>query len=391
MAEISIAQFIKPFENKPIASPDQTIGQVLEYTDSSHKPIYVFDGEQYKGVVSAYSALYHNFHAPYTKKVISDLLHTPYLTKESTLHEVIRAMLDTRLYELPILDKDRQITGVIHAMDIMRELIHDPMVSTYLVDCIEPSPAITHSPDGTIKDVFPILRTKGKSRIVLTDHHEKIVGIITRSDIKTVFLRPIDRPKYRGVTDETHNHIYVDEDIYRIDDPISRYAQTNVFTISDDKKMREILKTLIESDSRSIVITDKTDRPVGIISLKNILYCLATFEPDVEIPIIFKKPNGDVSEAQFEKARHKVELMVKKLSKIRDIEKVEVSVKEQKSGGQGVQIYKTTMHVNIPGTNVTATAEHKNYLTCITNTIALIEKQFVRQKKQTYHKTVASP
>src|SRR5690606_25593341 len=152
-------------------------------------------------------------------------------------------------------------------------------VSTYLVDCIEPSPAITHSPDGTIKDVFPLLRTKGKSRIILTDQHKKIVGIITRSDIKTVFLRPIDRPKYRGVTDESNNHIYVDEDIYRTDEPISRFAQSNVFTMSEDKKMREILKTLIESDQKSIVITDKQDRPISIISLKNILYCLATFEP----------------------------------------------------------------------------------------------------------------
>src|SRR5690606_23736425 len=106
----------------------------------------------------------------------------------------------------------------------------------------------------TVKDIFHLLRTKGISRIVLTDENDRVAGIVTRSDIKTVFLRPINRPRYPRISENQKTHIFDHEEIYRLDDPISRYAQTNVFTISESKKMREILKTLIESEQRSIVI-----------------------------------------------------------------------------------------------------------------------------------------
>ncbi len=390
MARYSIEQFIKPFEDKPIASPDKTLGQVLEYTKSSHKPIYVFDNKHYKGVISAYHAIYHNYHAPYTKKVISELLQTPNLTKESSLFDVLRAMLDTRLYELPILDDKGDIAGIVHVVDIMRQLIHDPMISTYLVECIEIPPVTTHPSEGTVKDIFKLLRTKGISRIVLTDSHDKVRGIVTRSDIKTAFLRPIHRPRYRGITETEKNHIFDDEEIYRIDDPISRYAQTNVFTISDDKSTREILNTLIQSDQRSLVIVDALNHPTSIVSLKNILHCLATFEPDVDIPIVFEKPNGTVTDRQIEKAQEKIEIMVKKLSKIRDIMKVEIAIDEQKYANQKVAVFKTSMQLDIPGNNVIVTAEGRDYIDSINDAIALAEKQFIKYTKRTYHKSPPS-
>src|SRR5438270_340547 len=108
MARYTISEFLLPFTDRPLATPDKTVGQALEYTYNSHTPIYVFDNDHYLGVVSTFQTLYHHFHAPHTKKVFSELMHTPEITKESSLIDVFRAMMDTRLYELPVLDTNKQ-------------------------------------------------------------------------------------------------------------------------------------------------------------------------------------------------------------------------------------------------------------------------------------------
>lgn len=391
MAGYSIKQFIEPFTDRPIAEPSKTIGQVLEYTNSSHRPIYVFDNDKFMGVVSAYQTLYHTYHAPYTKKVVSEIKKTPQLTKKSSLYEIIRSMRDTRLYELPVLDKNGNILGVVTAEKIMNAVINDEMISTYLVDCIEIKSPISRPHKGTIKDVFHLVRTKGISRIILTDSKGKVDGIVTRSDIKTAFIRPTPRQRFRGLSEKQYSQFFDEEEIYREDDPIERYSTTNVFTLPDSSSKREVIKKLIESEFKSVVLVDAQHKPSGFLSLKDIIHCLASFEPDVEIPINFKKPDNTVDEKQIEKAQLKVEHLVKKLSKIKQIIKVDVAIDQQKYTNQKTASFRTNIHIDIPGTNITANAESKQYLDSVQDALALAEKQFMRSSKITHHKSQASP
>ncbi len=391
MAGYNLTQFVKPFLDRPTANPNQTIGQVLEYTDSSHKPIYVFENNKFMGIVSAYQSLYHSYHAPYTKKVISEFKQTPQLTARSSLYEVIRAMRDTRLYELPIFDSSKNIQGIVTADDIMRAIIDDEIISTYLVDCIETKKAVSRPHKGTIKDVFHLLRTKGISRVVLTDSNGKVDGIISRADIKTAFIRPTPRQRFRGPIENESTQFFYDEEIYREDDPIDRYSTTNVFTMPDTTPIQEVIKNLIESDYKSIVLVDADFKPTKFLSTKDIIHCLASFEPDVDIPIIFKKPDNSVDKTLVEKSEQKITDMVKKLSKVQDIMKVDVAVDQQKYSNQKTAAFKTTIHLDIPGNNVTASAERKKYIDSIHDALSIAEKQFMKQSKYTYHKTQSSP
>lgn len=389
MAGYTVSQFIEPFENRPTTSPDQTIGQVLEATDSSHKPVYVFDGKKYLGVISAFQSIYHNYHAPHTKKVVSELLHTPTITDDSTLYEAIRSMMDTRLYELPVVDANKKLTGVITIDTILKEIAQDKMISTFITECIEYKEPVVRRHEGTIEDVFHLLREKGISRIVLTDSLGKVNGIISRSDIQIAFFRPVDRQRFRGPAEDSRTTLFDSEEVYREDDPIERYSQKSVFTLSSELPKREIIKQLIESEYRSVVLVDKTQKPVGFLSLRDIIHCLATLEPEVTTPIVFKKPDDTVTDIQVEKAQKKVEHMVKKLSKIKPIEKVEVAVNQQKYANEKVAEFQTRITISMKGQNVMVSAASKEYVDSIQNTISIAEQKFIKNTKHTYHKTQA--
>ena len=392
MASYTTSQFIQPFDNKPTASPDQTIGQVLEYTYSSHMPIYIFDEKKYIGVVSAYQSFYHNFHTPYTKKVLSELIHTPRLTKHSSLFDVMRSMMDTRLYELPIVDKNDKVIGVVTANDIIKTLAQDDILSTYLIECVDIRTPVTHNTDGTVEDIYHTLRKENVSRIVLTDSFGKVAGIVTRSDIKTAFIRPNLRQRFRGKAEEKKQMMFdPKKNIYCEDDPIARYAKENVETLADDTSKREILQILINSDHNSIVLVNELSMPTGFISTHDIVHCLGSFEIAVDTPIIFEKPNNTaVPELLVEKAQHKLEHMIKKLSKIQPIEKIDVAINEQKFANQKVAEYKTRIVISIKGKNVMTTAESKEYVDSVQNAISQAEQQFIKNTKHTYHKSPPS-
>jgi CBS domain-containing protein len=387
----TVSQFIKPFEDRPVASPEKTIGQVLELTTSSHTPIYIFEDKKYRGVVSAYRSLFHNYHAPYTKKVVSELMHTPRLTNNSTLFDVLRAMMDTRLYELPIVNDDNEIIGVVETRDILKTILKDPILSAYVIDCIEVRNPVTHPLKGSVKDIYHTLRDQDVSRIMLTDENGKLAAIVTRSDIKTAFIRPGLRQRFRGKAEEQKQNIFdPKEEIYREDDPISRYAKTNVFSVRDEISKKDAINTLIKSTFNSLVLTNDLEKPTGILSLRDIVHCLGSFTPDIETAITFKKPSGAVPEEMIDKAQSSIERMVKKLSKIETIEKVDVAVQQQKFSNAKVAEYETRIGISMKGLNVESHARDKEYINSVQSAIAIAEKQFINRTKRSYHKATAT-
>lgn len=391
MRGYSVSQFTTPFKNKPLAKPDQTIGQVLETVKSSHTPVYVMDGKKYLGVVSAYQSVYKNTNSPQSKKVVSSLIRTPLLTPESSLYEAMRSMMDTRLYELPVFESEGNIVGVINLDTILDTVIQDPMLSTYLMECIEYKKPIIQKNEGSISDVFHLLKDKNVSRIILTDQNGKLNGIVSRSDIQIAFIRPIERQRYNRPTETTRTIVFDHEEIYREDDTIDRYSQTNVFTLPVDTPKREVIKQLVESDFNSVVIVDKLQKPVGFLSVYDLVHCLATIQVDVPTPIVFKKPDTGVTDKQIEKAQKKVEQMIKKLSKIQPIEKVEVAVKEQKFSNRKIADFETRITISMKGQDVIVTSNKRDYGQSVRNALKIAEQKFIKNTKYSNHRIESAP
>lgn len=381
MARYTVGQFVRPFKDLPIADPDDTIGQVLEFVTSSHQPVYVFDNNEYLGLVTPYQALYRNFNTPYQKKVSTSLSTPPRLFEHDTLYSALQAMLHTRLYQLPVLTKKEELIGVINLREIMQTLSSDRVVMEFLSECIDVKKPITHSHEGTVEDIYNTLQQKDVSRIVLLDDTGKVNGIVGRSDIQTAFIRPNLRQRFRGIDGRIKENMFDSEETYRDDDPIARYSSKVVFTLPDVTPKNEILSHLISSDYKSVVLVNQINEPIGFLSLRDVLHCLATIDPGLDIPIVFEKPCDHVTQEDVDFAYDKIVKLIKKLQKIRPIEKVEITVNEQKYPDESPAEFTIGIIMNIPGNNVVVSSKNKDYLDCMDSAIELVEKQFIKRAK----------
>lgn len=381
MAEYNAKQFLTSFDKKPVTTSDELLFHILDLTQSSHAPIYVIDGEKYKGVVSVFQSLMNSANVQQSTKVSSHIIHTPRLTKDSTLYEIIGAMLTTRLYELPIIEKDK-IIGVVTVKSIFSALHADPVILEFLAECIDYRDPITHTTKGTVGDIIPVMKNENVSRVVLTDSHGVVEGIVSRADVREVYMQPVDRQRFRGPTEDSRTTFFDDEDKERNTDPIERFMKTDVVTLPDTTEKKEVIKFLLTSKTNSVVLVNKLNKPVGFLSTKDILHCLGAVQPAVESPIIIKKPEDSVTDTQLDSAEKKIQTMVKKLTKIRPIEKTECVISVQKFSNQKPALFKTQLQVSFPGNNAIASSEDKLFIKSITDTIQDIEKQFLKTTKK---------
>lgn len=381
MSGYTAKQFITPFIHKPITTSDEPLLSIVELTKSSHMPIYVIDDNEYKGVVSVFQTMNTTSNIPLSTKVSSQIIHTPKISENMSLHEVITSMMSSNLYELPIVE-GKTVTGVVTLKDIFLKLKHDPVILSFLIECVEFKEPITHSSSGVIGDILPLMKNHGISRILLTNEKGHIQGITSRADLRAAFSQPLDRQRYRGPAEDSRSTIFNDDNKYRNDDPIERYMNTNVFTLPDTSDKKDVIVKLIDSEFNSVVLVDMVGKPTGFLSMKDIIHCLGTLQSEVDIPIIFKKPDNSVPEEQILDSEMKIENMVKKLSKIRPIQKVDVAIHVQKYANQKPSIYRTNIHVDMPGQNVTASSEDDVFMKSVKDTIRDIEKQFIKTTKK---------
>jgi predicted transcriptional regulator len=123
------------------------------------------------------------------QKKVKDYMATQLITfkPESDIIEVVSILLDKRITGAPVLNDKKEVVGIIDDKTCLKLLVgseyyNSPMssqpVSNYMDDVMK-----TVSEETTISEAANIfLETKFK-RLLVTDHHGKLVGQISRRDV----------------------------------------------------------------------------------------------------------------------------------------------------------------------------------------------------------------
>jgi CBS domain-containing protein len=134
-----------------------------------------------------------------TAKVVTVDRITPY-------KEVARLMAERRISGLPVLKMGREVVGVVTEADLLREqarvarrLRSSGPGSWWPGRSRQPaltagelmtSPALTIGPDATVPAAARLMTEHHVRRLPVTDQGGKLVGIVSRRDLISVFLRP---------------------------------------------------------------------------------------------------------------------------------------------------------------------------------------------------------
>lgn len=259
-----IGKYISSGQSVPIFDKQDSIRKTIGKVESSHDPVFVYDGQEFIGIATPFQYLYKNKPALETK-LQSILVVPPYLTKNSLVNKTVEQMLALRSYVLPVFDKNKRVEGIIKAKSVLSALQGHEIWGDTVPDKI-----VVMQKQSLLRDVFALMR-KGKiSRVAVVDEENQLSGIVGRRDIFQALMAPADKQRYNSKKGLVKQLQFDQDWETKMDYPLSNLQQQEtVHTDSNDPY--EWLKLLLENSKGSVVVTDKGKHPIGIVSTRTFL------------------------------------------------------------------------------------------------------------------------
>jgi CBS domain-containing protein len=143
---------------------------------------------------------------------ISSVMSTDVATvrANTTFKDIVRALEQRDVSAVPVVTDDGRILGVVSQIDLLvkegdqapqqpraksawwphrHEAKHDPRTDAATAAELMSTPAITVAPDATVAFAARELTRHGIKRMPVVDENGTLVGIVSRKDLLTVFLR----------------------------------------------------------------------------------------------------------------------------------------------------------------------------------------------------------
>ncbi len=128
---------------------------------------------------------------------VVDLMTTDVITvsSETGIRDAARLMFRNRVSGLPVTTPDGTLAGIITEADFLRLEVERQEGSTELgetVGDVMSSGVVTTGPDTEIYDAAKMMTFQDIKRLPVVDDDARLLGIISRADIVSVFTRPDD-------------------------------------------------------------------------------------------------------------------------------------------------------------------------------------------------------
>ncbi len=141
---------------------------------------------------------------------VSDVMTTSVVTVDriTPYQEIDRLLTENRISGVPVLKMGREVVGVVTEADLLaaedeknrraqmassvgqRRLLRKQPQARLTAGALMTTPAITIGPDATIPAAARLMNTHHIRRLPVVDADGKLVGVVSRRDLLSVFLRP---------------------------------------------------------------------------------------------------------------------------------------------------------------------------------------------------------
>lgn len=214
---------------------------------------------------------------PLEAQSASLLMTAPVVTvaEHATLRDVIVKALQAGVRALPVVDADGRVQGIITEQDLQRS----PLRTTYHalqllsseeredvlaqgasipVRAVQQTPAITLPAQATVGDALRLLRTMEIKRLPLVDDKQRLVGMLTRSDIlrNLLYLEPtLLKGQPTGDNQTT----------------IGGLPLEPALTVMAQTPLLELLIQMQQTITLHAIVTDERGQAIGMVSESDLL------------------------------------------------------------------------------------------------------------------------
>lgn len=370
---------IKSLVSSPVkifyASPNDSLGSALEHVKSSHEPIFV-DINGKLGIVSASHALFKRRY-PLKTKITTATITPPHITINTSLFDVAREMLSTRLYILPVFDSKKKMIGIISARRILRSILKSGIIPV-MKNTLEIDHLLTAKMRSKIGEIYKKMKEEQRSRVAVVDDKKKLVGIITRRDIQEAFITPSRRMRFRKHNggNQFDSKSFDEEEITRFEYPVEEFYRVNVVALPNAVSIQEIIQTLLSKKVNSVVLVDNKMIPKGIISIRSFLKALVDFKPGDLVEIKISDKNSSLTNNGKRKLEKQLGRFVDRIQKREPIRYVEMTVDSYKNINRKKTGYEIHLRLHcLSGKGFLTKVENKDLLTGVQEAVGKIEHQ----------------
>lgn len=261
-------KFVSLYEDSTVS---ELIGKLKKTKASS--AVVIDKKDNYKGIVDKKLLLKSKID-PSEMKISKITEKVPKLEGKEDIYNVARLMFTADTKILPIIES-KKIKGIVRAEDIIKEFSGDKLRSK-AAEIIKPR-LITLKETDRVGKAFEIMKEKKLTRLPIVDKKGDLTGILCLKDILynyTLNLGNTERhgrgsPNKKGIKGERAFREKIDLHAYKVIDLASRPAES----CSSSSSVKDIISKMFSSDISSIIL-EKGKKPVGIITIRDILKLL---------------------------------------------------------------------------------------------------------------------
>ncbi len=241
----------------------------------------------------------------------------PVLDMSTTIEKAILYFYFEGVKALPYFDSG-EIKGIVKRSELLKAILSLHLVSKYTVENAMTSPAIGIDANANIAQAKSAMEKNKINRLIVMKNGS-LYGIITLRDIIEMFAKATERSPQR------RNYYYTISNT-----PVGSVCQRSVLSIEQDAPLEEAIRVFVERGISSLVVT-KNDKPVGIITVRDIFALIASFSSEQENKIIISGLDNYTKEYE-EDIRAELNDMVNKINRFSKIkvDYVTLNVKRSK-------------------------------------------------------------
>jgi predicted transcriptional regulator len=280
-----ITEYVSVDGNEPLS-------KVAHMFKEKTREILVFEEKDvFLGYITKRHVTHQSKVQPNTK--VSDLIkRVPTVEKDSAPDVIARALLSEKIFSVPVIE-DRKVIGVIRDIDLLRDS-EEIFGSKKVKEAMTQNPIVVTA-DTPVAKFIATCRTNNISRTPVVNESNELVGIMSPHDTTDLILS--GKPGKLDMLSVTVKELMTEE----------------VVTCTPNDFLIETLVKLDNADHKALIVVDKENQPIGIITTSDLLETVS-MPPETEG--YYFRVLGDVDDDDIEPV---IEMGVEVVKKYADI------------------------------------------------------------------------
>lgn len=255
--------------------------KILGDNDVSGMPILKRDTKKIVGILTR-TDIFKNPEEEQLALVMSKNIYS--VDKDEELKEAAKLLYEKRIHGLPVINKKKNLVGIVSPKDIIRILSEkkdESHVKDYYTRYVVP--VYQYTP---IKIVMEIIKITNENALPVLNDELKLGGIVSDGDLfKLSHIRESvsqtdmgmggdeDQWTWEGIRDVIRLH-YSTSEVTLPDVPVKEIMISNVKKAFENTTVSEVAKIMIKNDISHVPVVDASDKLIGMVTDLDLMKCM---------------------------------------------------------------------------------------------------------------------